>query len=181
MTGVLAYVTTFAGNFAPNGWATCEGQILAISQNTALFSLLGTTYGGDGKVTFALPDLRGRAVVGAGQGAGLSLYDLGQQGGTENTTLLPPQLPIHTHAIQLGFTPKCSSSNGSTANPNNANYAPLSSGANAFSSSFNAKMQLYNATVNTGMAGSTLPFTNRNPYLALTYIICMSGVFPSRP
>jgi microcystin-dependent protein len=181
MTGVLAYVTAFAGNFAPNGWATCAGQILAISQNTALFSLLGTTYGGDGKVTFALPDLRGKAVVGVGQGTALSPYDLGQQGGSENTILLSTQIPIHTHTIQLGFTPKCSASNGSTTNPNNANYAPLSSGANAFSSSFNAKMQLYNASVSTGPAGNNLPFTNRNPYLALTYIICLSGVFPSRP
>ncbi|MBO9636241.1 MAG: phage tail protein [Chitinophagaceae bacterium] len=181
MTGVLAYITAFGGNFAPRGWAVCYGQLMPISQNTALFSLIGTFYGGDGKSTFALPDLRGRAIVGAGQGPGLSIYDIGQQGGTENTTLLASELPVHTHPIQLGFTPKCSSGNGSTNGPANTTYAPLSSGANAFSSTSNTKMKAYNATVNTGPTGPGLPFSNRNPYLALTYLICLSGVFPSRP
>lgn len=181
MTGVLAYVTPFAGNFAPRSWAQCAGQLLAISTNTALFSLLGTNYGGDGRVTFGLPDLRGRAVVGVGQGPGLSDYDLGQMGGDESVTLLPTQIPIHTHTIQLGVTPGCSSSNGSTNNPNNCVYAPLSSGAMAFSSVGSQKMLPYNATVNTGIAGQGLPFSNRNPFLALTYIICMQGVFPARP
>lgn len=181
MTGVLAYVTPFAGNFAPRAWAQCAGQLLAISTNTALFSLLGTNYGGDGKVTFGLPDLRGRAVVGAGQGPGLSEYFLGQEGGAETTTLLPTEIPIHTHPIQLGVTPGCASSNGNTANPNNAVYAPLSSGANAFSSVGSQKMKPYNVTVNTGIAGQGLPFSNRNPFLALTYIICLQGVFPARP
>jgi microcystin-dependent protein len=181
MEGVIAYVTTFATNYAPLGWATCEGQILAISTNTALFSLLGTNYGGDGKVTFGLPDLRGRAVVGAGQGIGLSGYDLGQQGGSETTTLLVSEIPAHAHGIQLGFTPKCSSQNGNTGGPANTTYAPLSSGANAFSGNFNAKLQSFNASVVTGLNGSGQPFSNRNPYLALTYIICISGVFPARP
>lgn len=181
MTGVLAYVTPFAGNFAPTGWALCYGQLLPISQNTALFSLLGTYYGGDGKTTFALPDLRGRTIVGAGQGVGLSIYDLGQSGGTETTTLISTQLPVHSHPVQLGYTPKCSSSNGNTTGPGGSAYAPLSSGAAAFSSTFNQKMLSYNATVNTGVFGPNQPFSNRNPYLALTHIICMSGVFPARP
>lgn len=181
MTGVLAYITAFGGNFAPRGWATCYGQLLPISQNTALFSLLGTFYGGDGKSTFALPDLRGRAIVGVGQGPGLSPYVVGQEGGAENTTLLSTEIPVHTHTIQLGFTPKNSSSNGNTGGPANTVYAPLSSGANAFSSTSNQKMKAYNATVNTGVAGTGLPFSNRNPYLTVTYIICMSGVFPQRP
>src|SRR5579863_10316349 len=86
-------------NFAPTGWALCNGQIMSISQNTALFSLLGTTYGGNGTSTFALPDLRGRRVVGAGQGPGLSLHDLGEMGGEESVTLIVSQLPIHTHPV----------------------------------------------------------------------------------
>ena len=181
MEGVLAYVTPFAGNFAPRGWATCQGQILAISTNTALFALLGTNYGGNGQTTFGLPDLQGRAVVGAGQGPGLSPYDLGQVGGSETTTLLATEIPMHSHPIQLGFTPKCSSVSGNTGDPANTTYAPLSSGANAFSGASNAKMQAFNASVVTGPSGNGLPFSNRNPYLALTYIICLQGVFPSRP
>jgi microcystin-dependent protein len=181
MEGVLAYVTPFAGNFVPRGWATCQGQILAISSNTALFALLGTNYGGNGQTTFGLPDLRGRAVVGAGQGPGLSLYDLGQLGGSEATTLLTSEIPLHNHGILLAFTPKCSSVNGNTGAPANTTYAPLSSGASAFSGVPNAKMQSYNATVVTGPGGNGLPFSNRNPYLTLTYIICINGVFPQRP
>ncbi|WP_127124594.1 phage tail protein [Pseudoflavitalea rhizosphaerae] len=181
MEGVLAYVTLFAGNFAPRNWATCEGQILAISSNTALFSLLGTNYGGNGQTTFGLPDLRGRAVVGAGQGPGLSPYDLGQAGGSENTTLLTSEIPLHTHGIQLAFTPKCSSVNGNTGGPANTTYAPLSSGANAFSGVANAKMKSFDASVVTGPNGNGQPFSNRNPYLALNYIICLQGVFPQRP
>lgn len=181
MTGVLAYITAFGGNFAPRNWALCYGQLMPISQNTALFSLIGTFYGGDGRTTFALPDLRGRAIVGAGQGTGLSIYDVGQVGGSEITTLLTSEIPIHTHTVQLGFTPKCSSGNGNTNGPSNTTYAPLSSGASAYSSTANTKMKAYNATVNTGATGPGLPFSNRNPYLALSYLICLSGVFPQRP
>src|ERR1043166_1083554 len=96
----VAEVRIFAGNFAPTGWATCDGQILPISQNTALFSLLGTTYGGDGKSTFALPDLQGSVVISAGQGPGLSLYDLGEVGGTEYVDLLQSEMPVHSHDIR---------------------------------------------------------------------------------
>src|SRR5437879_11862971 len=98
-TPLLGSIIMFAGNFAPRGWALCNGQILPIAQNTALFSILGTTYGGNGQTTFALPDLRGRVPVGSGQGPGLSNYDLGQQGGSESETLTVNQMPEHTHAI----------------------------------------------------------------------------------
>jgi len=181
MEGVLAYVTLFAGNFAPRAWAFCAGQILPISQNTALFSLLGTTYGGNGQTTFQLPDLQGRAVVGAGQSPGLSLYDLGQEGGTETFTMLSTQLPFHTHAVSVGISPGCSSTNGNSPSPNNAVYAPLSSGALAFGSNGGARMKAYNVTLNTGFTGGNQPFSIRNPYLGLNYIICLQGVFPARP
>src|SRR5689334_14491352 len=98
-TPLLASIAIFAGNFAPRGWALCNGQILPIAQNTALFSLLGTTYGGNGQTTFALPDLRGRAPIGTGQGPGLSNVDLGQVGGTENVTLLTSNMPMHNHSL----------------------------------------------------------------------------------
>src|SRR5438045_6226416 len=99
MDGVLAYVTLFAGNFAPRAWALCNGQILAISQNTALFSLLGTTYGGNGQTTFALPDLRGRVPLHPGQGPGLAPRSLGETAGTENVTLSTNQMPQHAHQL----------------------------------------------------------------------------------
>lgn len=177
----VALVTPIACNFAPQGWALCYGQILPISQFTALFSLLGTNYGGDGKSTFALPDLRGRAIVGDGQGPGLSPYDIGQSGGTEATTLNTTQIPAHIHTLTVSATLGCASSNGNSTNPNNAVYAPLSSGSNAFSSSGSQKMQAYNINVNTAPAGVGIPFSNRNPYLTLTYIICLQGIFPQRP
>src|SRR5687767_4659649 len=101
----IAQITLFAGNFAPRGWAFCQGQILSIAQNTALFSLLGTTYGGDGQTTFALPDLRGRVPVGTGQGPGLSPYQAGQKSGVENTTLLSTQMPAHVHTANTTVTP----------------------------------------------------------------------------
>src|SRR5262245_2640068 len=106
MEGVMGYTTLFAGNFAPKNWAFCQGQLLSIATNTALFSILGTTYGGNGTTNFGLPDLRGRAVVGAGTGPGLSSYSLGEQGGSENGFMGATQLPIHAHPLQGTITPK---------------------------------------------------------------------------
>src|SRR5664279_4089451 len=114
MDPLLASILIFAGNFAPRGWALCNGQLMAINQNQALFSLLGTTYGGDGFTTFALPDLRGRVPIHMGQGPGLSNYIIGQTGGSENTTLLPTNLPPHTHPLIATSEP------GSTSDPTNA-------------------------------------------------------------
>src|SRR5947209_8680014 len=110
----LASIAIFAGNFAPRGWALCNGQILPIAQNTALFSLLGTTYGGNGQTTFALPDLRSRAPIGAGQGPGLSNIDLGQVGGTENVTLLTSNMPMHNHSLNASTTAADTGTPGST-------------------------------------------------------------------
>lgn len=180
MDGVLAYVTLFAGNFAPRGWAFCQGQILPIAQNTALFSLLGTTYGGNGQTTFALPDLRGRSVVGVGQGPGLSSYSLGQVGGVETTTLLINQMPAHAHNVLVNLTPPCASSAGTTSNPNDAVYAPDAGSNQAYSSSHNNNMKPFPVALVTAIVGSSTPFSNRNPYLGLNYVICMQGIFPSR-
>lgn len=181
MDGVLAYVTLFAGNFAPRGWATCQGQLMAISGNTALFSLIGTFYGGNGKTTFALPDLQGRAIVGAGQAAGLSFYQLGQMGGSATTTLNPGQLAAHNHGVNLAIHPGSATNPGNANVPTNAVYAPLSSGAPAYSGSPSGNMQAYQVTMQTSVTGNSIPYNNRNPYLALTYIICLQGIFPARP
>src|ERR1044071_43079 len=120
MDGVIGYTTLFAGNFAPFGWAFCQGQIIAIASNTALFSILGTTYGGNGVTTFALPDLQGRMVVGAGQGPGLPSYDVGQVGGAMSNTMTGQNLAAHTHPAML--TPGAGA-NPNSASPGNAVYA----------------------------------------------------------
>jgi microcystin-dependent protein len=179
MDGVIAYVTPFAGNFAPRGWALCQGQILAISQNPALFALIGTFYGGNGQTTFALPDLRGRAVVGAGSGPGLSAYSIGEPGGTETTTLIGAQLPTHNHQVVVSITPN-SATAASTNIPTGAVYAPEANGASAYAGNNNVSMQAYSATLTTGPTGSNTPFASRNPYLTLNYLICTQGVFPAR-
>lgn len=168
----VAEIRIFAGNFAPTGWATCDGQLLPISQNTALFSLLGTFYGGDGKSTFALPNMQGSVAVGTGQGAGLSDYFLGQQGGSDFVTLIESEMPLHTHGLQAlaavgnRTTPVANSiarCNGATP------YLPPA-GAPLVNMAFQALSP----------AGGSLPHNNMMPYLTLTYIIALQGVFPPR-
>jgi len=169
----VAEIRIFANNFAPTGWATCDGQLLPISQNTALFSLLGTTYGGDGKSTFALPDLNGRTPLHPGQGAGLSLRALGEQGGSAYVTLLESEIPVHTHSLQA-----------TTAVANQL--APGSSSGFAKSGSMN---QIYSKTT-AGMqpmrpevlapTGGDQPHNNRQPCLGLLFCIALQGVFPPR-
>jgi microcystin-dependent protein len=168
----VAEIRIFPFNFPPKGWAFCDGQLLPISQNTALFSLLGTTYGGDGKSTFALPDLQGSAAMQPGQGQGLSLRDLGQIGGSETVTLLVSEMPVHTHALMNAVTlgnvnapsPEVSlgRSNGGSAYQNAvANLTPMAPQALA-------------------PAGGSLPHNNMQPYLTLNFCIAMQGVFPPR-
>jgi microcystin-dependent protein len=151
----LGEIRLFAGNFAPRGWAFCLGQLLSISQNTALFSLLGTVYGGDGRSTFALPDLQDSVPIGAGQGPGLSTRFLGEQGGSASVTLQLQQLPMH------GLP--ASTDAATTNRPVDA--VPARGGR-------------YGPA--TSSAGSPLPHENRPPYLGLTYIIALQGVFPPR-
>jgi microcystin-dependent protein len=161
----------FAGNFAPRNWAFCNGQILSIAQNTALFSILGTTYGGNGQTTFALPDLRGRAPMQWGQGPGLSDYVLGQVSGTESVTLTSNNLPSHAHPFQILANEsdpdsKVPSNAFFAANPNNF-YATTQDGT---------KMGLQN----TGPAGGNQPTPIIQPYLCVSFIIALFGIFPSR-
>jgi microcystin-dependent protein len=169
----VAEIRVVGFNFAPTGWALCDGQLMPISQNTALFSLLGTMYGGDGKSTFALPNIQGSAVVGEGQGNGLSLYDEGQTGGAETITLLQSEMPVHSHAAMAAPDPaeiQVPAPNRSLARsaPTNAwqsetsNVAPMAPQA-------------------LGPAGGGLPHNNMPPALVLNYIIALQGVFPSRP
>lgn len=156
-------------NFAPRGWAFCNGQLLSIAQNTALFSLLGTTYGGDGVTTFALPDLRGRAALSSGQGPGLQNYDLGQVGGTETVTLTTAEMPAHNHGVSAV------EDDAVAALPTNALLANITP-AGYSSSPTNTTM----SPAMIQMAGRSLPHENRSPYLTLNYVIALEGIFPSR-
>jgi microcystin-dependent protein len=165
----LGELKLFPYNFAPRGWAFCNGQILSIAQNTALFSLLGTTYGGNGQTTFALPDLRGRVPISSGQGPGLSSYSLGQVGGSENETLLIQQMPAHTHLVQA------TTEHATRSQPGGKVPAAVSAGAYGGPAT-DATM----APNMIGMAGNSQPHNNLSPYLTLNWCIALTGIFPSR-
>ena len=170
----VAEIRIFAGNFAPTGWALCDGQLLPISQNTALFSLLGTTYGGDGRSTFALPNLQGSAPMHPGQSPGLTDRFLGEQGGEQNVTLLSTEMPAHTHAA------RGSSTGGTQTVPTNVLWASSAVGRTPppmYASSSNVQMN----ALSTSVAGGNLPHNNMSPYLCLTFIIALQGIFPARP
>ena len=168
-------------NFAPRNWALCNGQLLAISQNTALFSLLGTTYGGNGQTTFALPDLRGRAIVHAGQGPGLSPYSRGQISGTENVTLLPAQMPAHTHS--LAGTALLKTNNGVPGNSSSpvGNYLATAA-VNEYGEETSNKTMLAGSVGGSAtLTGGSVPHDNRMPYLSMYYVIALQGIYPQRP
>jgi microcystin-dependent protein len=164
----------FGGSFAPRGWAKCEGQLLAISQNTALFSLLGTTYGGDGRVTFGLPNFQGAAPMQQGQGPGLSRRDLGQTGGEQTVTLLQNEMPAHAHAQQAVNQP------GEDPTPGSSEALGRSVGANLYQDNTTQNLvQL--APQAAPPAGGSQPHNNMPPYLTLTFILALQGIFPQRP
>jgi microcystin-dependent protein len=168
----VAEIRMFAGNYAPVGWALCNGQLIPISQNTALFSLLGTTYGGDGKSTFALPNLQGSSPIGWGQGNGLTDRVLGEVSGSQTVTLLQSEIPAHTHAI-----------NAYGDDPADVNQPgpQVILGATAALSLYSGAAS--NTTMNQQVLsnfGSSLPHNNMQPYLTVTFIIAMQGVFPPR-
>ncbi len=165
-------IRMFGGNFAPAGWAFCSGQVMAIAQNDVLFALIGTTYGGDGVNTFNLPDLRGRMPVHMGQGSGLSNYGLGQTGGTELVTLTIPNLPAHSHSV-------AGDSNTGTANSPAGDVWANSTGAKQFVAVASVNTTLNASTIGAA-AGSSQPHDNMRPYLAVSFIISLFGVFPSR-
>ena len=179
MEGVIGYTTLFAGNFAPKNWAFCQGQTLAISSNTALFSILGTVYGGNGTTTFQLPNLAGRNVVGAGQGPGLSFYSLGQVGGSESNTLTLAQMPAHMHPIMVTATPASRDDTGGVSNPDSAIFAANGSGYSGSPSS-GGQMKPYPGAIQMQPTGSNQSYSILPAFLGLNYVICMYGVFPSR-
>lgn len=172
----LGEIRIFGFNFAPTGWAQCNGQLLPLSQNTALFALLGTFYGGDGKSTFALPDLQGRAPMHEGQGQGLSLRVIGEQSGSETVTLLQSEIPAHTHGPA-----KCSSNAADQLSPA-GNVWAVGGGRRAV-------VNMYTATPNDtvmsfqalAVAGGDQPHNNLPPYLTLNFCIALQGAFPPRP
>ena len=158
-------------NFAPQGWALCDGQLLQISQNTALFSLLGTTFGGDGKTTFALPDMRGRVPVGMGQGAGLTNRNPGDQGGQESVALTVAQMPAHRHTLNASNA--AASSNGPAGN------VLAATSSTAIYTNQAPDVTLQAASVN--IRGQSQPHENMQPFLGMTCIIATVGIYPSRP
>ncbi|QFT93974.1 Phage Tail Collar Domain protein [Roseovarius sp. THAF9] len=182
----IGEIIMFGGNFAPRNWAFCDGQLLAISQNNALFAILGTTYGGDGRTTFGLPDLRGRVAIGPRQGPGLSSYIQGQKGGAENVTLTEAEMPNHTHAanVQTTANMRAESRPGSASTPAGN---MLAAGTNIFRPNavvddvtMDPAMLEVDTSVTLGNAGGSQSHTNVQPYLAVNYIIALFGIFPSR-
>ena len=175
MDPFVAEIRIFPFNFAPKGWAFCNGQLLPISQNTALFSLLGTTYGGNGQSNFALPDLQGSAPMHPGQGPGLSLHDLGETGGSQTVTLLQSEIPVHAHTVNAAIN-----ANGDLLNPAGGIWAQAPGGRGS--------LQLYapapgNGAMNPNAlkpTGGDQPHNNMQPYLTLSFCIALQGVFPPR-
>ena len=168
----VAEIRIFPFNFAPRGWAWCNGQLLPISQNTALFSLLGTTYGGDGKSNFALPDIQGSAPMHPGQGPGLSLHDLGETGGVETVTLLESELPSHSHTMTGNVNP------ANLAAPNTVRALARANPGQAYSATPSYTDLSLMAVA---PAGSSQPHNNLQPYLTCYFNIALQGVFPQRP
>ncbi len=168
----IAEIRIFPFNFAPRGWALCNGQLLPISQNTALFSLVGTNFGGDGRSTFALPNLRGSAPIQPGQGPGLSNYNIGETGGQSTVTLLQSQIPSHTHAV----------------NASNANGNQVGPAGNSFAKPAAARgLKMYGPTANdtmnpgaTSVVGGDQPHENMMPFLVVNYCIALQGIYPAR-
>jgi microcystin-dependent protein len=172
----VAEIRIFAGNFPPRGWATCDGQILAISQNTALFSLLGTTYGGNGQSNFALPNFQGRAPMQQGQGPGLTDRVLGEIAGSPTVSVLQTEMANHTHQFLAGAA---AGRGGGTNVPTNNDLGSGSTGPDFIYGPSGANVQMSPQMI--GVTGGNLPHNNMSPYLVLTFIIALVGIFPARP
>jgi microcystin-dependent protein len=171
----VAEIRIWACNFAPTGWAQCNGQLLPISQNTALFSLLGTFYGGDGKSTFALPDFQGRASMHQGQGSGLSDRFLGEAAGEENVTLLLTEIPVHSHVMGGAFN-----AGGNSLSAVGGLWAQAPAGRGGFVNIYSTPATGAVNPNSLAITGSSLPHNNLQPYLVLNFCIALQGVFPAR-
>jgi microcystin-dependent protein len=178
MEGTIAEIRMFAGTFAPRTWLFCNGQIMPIAQNTAMFSLLGTTYGGNGQTTFAIPDFRGRVAVGTGTGPGLPNVQLGEVAGTPNVTLLSTQMPAHTHAVVGNVTPQAATDGILSSDPTGKYNGPGKFYSNGTDLASMAPIPATGLTISA--AGGSQPFSIMQPYLGMNYIICQFGIFPSR-
>lgn len=180
MEGTIGEIRMFAAPFAPKSWWYCDGSILAIRSNTALFSILGTTYGGDGQTTFALPDLRGRIALGAGNAATGTTYVLGQKAGTNTVTLNPSNLPPHNHTGVANFSIPAFSEAGNTGDPNGGNLATLTGMFAPGTAGSDGNLAPFPATVSDGVSGMGQPFSIIKAMTGMNYIICTYGVFPYR-
>jgi microcystin-dependent protein len=171
----LGEIRMFAGNFAPRGWAFCNGQVLPIAQNTALFSLLGTTYGGNGQTTFALPNLQGRLPMHWGTGPGLTPRSLGEMSGTESVTLISTQMPAHNHAIEA------STNQGDQFSPSgNVNAVLINSSTQQPENMYSGAPNTTMAPSSVGLTGGSQPHDNMSPFLCFSFIIALEGIYPSR-
>lgn len=190
MEPFIGQVILFAGNYAPRGWAFCSGQLLPIAQHNALFSILGTTYGGDGRTTFALPDLRGRVPIHSGQGPGLRPYQLGQRGGAEEVTLNTNEIPSHTHSgsisntsCEIQSTLEVGSGKGTGA-AHGGHLADTndykSAGGGGQIGGLKSQVDTFSATLNINPTGGSQPHYNMQPFCTLNYIIALMGTYPSR-
>lgn len=178
MDGYIGEIRMFAGNFAPRNWVFCDGSLLSISNYQELFSILGTTYGGDGRTTFGLPDLRGRVAMGNGSGPGLTNHQLGERSGQETVTLSENQIPSHTHVATA--TVNADSNPGSSTSPGNSVWAAHTEDITAYGTTQNATMAAGAVSVSNAAAGGGGDHTNLQPYLVVNYIICLVGIYPQR-
>lgn len=177
MDPAIAVIALFAADFAPRGWALCNGQLLPIAQNQALFSLLGTTYGGNGTTTFGLPDFRGRVPVGTGQGPGLPNVNLGERSGTEANTILLTQMPQHAHPTTAQIAV---SANPGTSEEAPNNIVARNAGYNIYAPVASANGELAGVTATLNPVGGNQAYTNMKPYTGINFIIALVGIFPSR-
>lgn len=171
MDGVIGTIWMFGGNFAPRNWAFCQGQLLSISSNTSLFSILGTTYGGDGRSTFGLPDFRGRVAMGAGNGPGLTPNRIGQKGGAETVGLNANQMPSHSHATAVNVS-------NAPGEESTVSGQVIANHASAFNENPVSGQTLGGVT--SAAAGGSQAHTNLQPYTVVNYVICLNGIYPSR-
>jgi len=177
MDPFIGQIIMFGGNFAPRGWAFCDGQLLPIAQNSALFSILGTIYGGDGRTTFALPEMRGRVAMHEGNGPGLGTRVLGQRGGAQTTTLNTTNLPSHNHTATM----RAESAAGSTGNPTGNLLGVITTGANIYAPPVPAtEVSMSSDSIVVNNTGGNQAFGNEQPYTVVNYIIALVGTFPSR-